>query len=59
MLSEQPPLSEQMVDGGRAAALHLLELGCVPLLRRDTLTALHERGGADRALVEQLWELAG
>ena len=53
------PLSERMVDGGRAAALHLLEIGCVPILQLDTLRALHQRGGDDRALAQELYELAG
>ena len=43
-----------MVDGRRAAALHLLAIGCPPILQRDTLTALWRRGGADRQLVYEL-----
>ena len=48
-----------MIDGGRAAALHLLDTGYTPILRPDTLTALWRRGGDDRALAQELYELAG
>jgi hypothetical protein len=48
-----------MIDGGRAAALHLLEVGYTPILRLDTLTALYKRGGRDRELARQLYELVG
>jgi excisionase family DNA binding protein len=54
----RPPLSKWMVDGGRAAAMHLLEIGYPPILRPDTLTALYRRGD-DRQLVQQLYTLAG
>ena len=58
-LPDRPPPSERMVDGGRAAALHLLEVGFMPLLELDVLRALYRRGGADRRLAEELYELAG
>jgi len=48
-----------MIDGGRAAAEHLLDIGLVPMLELDTLRALYRRGGHDRALAQQLYELAG
>ena len=43
-----------MIDGGRAAARHLLAIGCTPILRLDTLRALYRRGGDDRLLAERL-----
>ena len=52
-------LSERMVDGGRAAALHLLDVGCAPIVELDVLRALHKRGGHDRQLAQRLWGLAG
>jgi hypothetical protein len=52
-LTERPPLTEKMIDGGRAAALHLLNAGYPPLLQLDTLRAL-QKGGTDRELVRQL-----
>jgi hypothetical protein len=55
----QSPLSEKMVDAGAQAARHLLEVGFVPLLEVDTLRALHRRGGADRRLAQELYELVG
>lgn len=58
---ERPPPrpSERMVDGGRAAALHLLNCGLTPILGVETRRALWRRGGDDRALAQQLYELAG
>ena len=55
----QPPLSERMIDAGRAAALHILDVGEVPLLEFETLRALYRRGGDDRALAEKLHQLTG
>jgi len=52
-------ITEPMVDAGRAAAAHLLELGYTPILRRDTLTTLYRRGGDDRQLAQHLYTLAG
>jgi len=54
-----PPLSERMVDAGRDAALHILDAGEIPLLEIEILQALYRRGGADRALAEQLHALTG
>ena len=54
-----PPLSERMVDAGRAAALHILAAGRVPLLELEVLQALWRRGGDDRALAHALFELTG
>jgi hypothetical protein len=55
----EPPLSEGMIDAGRDAALLILDTGRVPLLKFEVLQALWRRGGADRALAEQLHELTG
>jgi hypothetical protein len=54
-----PPHSEKTVDGGADAARYLLERGLTPLLHPDTLCALYARGGADRALAQRLYDLAG
>jgi len=48
-----------MIDGGRAAAQHLLDIGYPPLLQLDTLRALYRRGGDDRQLARHLYTLAG
>ena len=48
-----------MIDGGRAAAEHLLDIGLVPMLELDTLRALYKRGGDDRQLARHLYTLAG
>jgi hypothetical protein len=56
---DRPPLSERWVDAGAVGARHILEIGFVPLLEPAVLRALHARGGRDRALAQQLWELAG
>lgn len=50
----QPPLSEQMIDAGRDAALHFLRLNHVPILGIEVLRALYRRGGLDRELAEHL-----
>jgi hypothetical protein len=55
----QPPLSPRLVDAGRDAARHLLEVGHVPLLEIEVLQALYRRGGRDRALAVELHELCG
>lgn len=54
-----PPLSDKTVDAGRAAALHVLDQGRVPLLELEVLRALYRRGGLDRQLAEQLHRLTG
>lgn len=54
-----PPLSERMIDAGRDAAQHILDTGRVPLLEIEVLQALWRRGGADRALAEQLHAATG
>jgi hypothetical protein len=56
---DTPPLTERMVTAGAQAARHLLECGHVPILKLDTLRALHARGGDDRRLAQELYELAG
>lgn len=53
------PMSEKFIDAGAQAAHHLLDVGCVPLLQLDVLRALHRRGGDDRQLAQELYELAG
>jgi hypothetical protein len=58
-LIESPPLTEKMIDAGAQAARHLLDIGLVPLLEDAVLDALYARGGDDRELAQQLWELAG
>lgn len=54
-----PPLSEAMIDAGRAAARHILSVGKTPLLATEILRALWRRGGEDRQLAEQLHQLTG
>lgn len=54
-----PPMSDNMVDAGRDAALHLLEVGRVPLLEVEVLQALWRRGGTDRELATLLHRLTG
>jgi hypothetical protein len=53
-----PPLSERMIDAGRDAALHLLDIGNVPMVKIEVLQALWRRGGEDRELAELLHHLA-
>lgn len=55
----RPPLSQKMIDAGRDAARHLLEAGQVPLLELEVLRALYRRGGNDRVLAAELYELVG
>jgi hypothetical protein len=55
-----PPLSENQIEAGRSAALHILSnTEAAPLVEFEILRALYRRGGADRALAEYLHELAG
>ncbi len=54
-----PPLSDHAVDGWRCAALDLLDVGCPPLVPAEVLRRLHRRGGDDRQLSRELYELAG
>lgn len=53
------PISERMVDAGAQAAHHILSHGCTPLLELETLRALWRRGGDDRKLAQELYDLAG
>ena len=55
---DQAPPCDRWVDAGAAAASHLINLGCTPLLPQEVLCALWRRGGGDRALAENLYELA-
>jgi hypothetical protein len=50
---------DRWVDAGGAAARHLLEVGCTPILETDVLQALWRRGGPERALAQHLFALAG
>jgi hypothetical protein len=52
-------MSEKFIDAGAQAARHLLEIGLTPLLEVDVLHALHKRGGHDRQLARELYELVG
>jgi hypothetical protein len=52
-----PPLSDNMIDASRDAALHILENGQVPLIKIEMLQALWRRGGEDRELAELLHQL--
>jgi hypothetical protein len=54
-----PPPSQRMVDAGRAAARHLLEVGHTPILKPEVLRALWRRGGADRQLAQHLYNTEG
>ena len=48
-----------VVDAGAATARHFLDIGFVPLLEPGVLCALHWRGGDDRVLAQQLYQLVG
>jgi hypothetical protein len=54
-----PPLSDQQIDAGRDAAVHLLTAGLIPLVQVEVRRALWRRGGADRVLAELLHEACG
>ena len=52
----EPALTNRTVDGYADAARFIRDsTGCTPLLSVHILRALHRRGGADRALAEQLY----
>lgn len=55
----RPPLSKRTVDGYRAAARHVLRDGNTPALPLEVLRALWRRGGPDRELADELYELGG
>jgi hypothetical protein len=48
-----------MVDAAVQAAQHLRGEGLSPILDLPTLRALWHRGGSDRRLAQELYELAG
>jgi hypothetical protein len=52
-------MSDRWVEAGAAAAAHLLERGYTPLLELEVLRGLWRRGGPDRALAAELYELVG
>lgn len=54
-----PPLSENALDGYRAAALHILNGGATPLLPIEVRRALWRRGSDDRKLAELLHKACG
>jgi hypothetical protein len=56
---DRSPMSEKFIDAGAQAAHHLRDVGCAPLLELDVLRALWRRGGDDRQLARQLYELVG
>jgi len=51
------PLSDHQVDGWRAAAIGIIEDGYVPIVPVEVVRRLWKRGGRDRQLAQQLWEL--
>jgi hypothetical protein len=53
----EPP-ADRWVDAGAAAARHLLNIGCTPILQQHVLCALWCRGGGDRALAQNLYDVA-
>jgi hypothetical protein len=57
--TRRPPLSEKFIDAGAQAAQHLLDVGYPPLLELEVLRALWRRGGDDRELACELFELVG
>jgi hypothetical protein len=54
---DEPP-ADRWVDAGRAAARHLIDAGYTPILQQQVLCALWRRGGGDRALAQNLYDLA-
>jgi hypothetical protein len=58
-LTDRPPPTERMVDGAVNAAKHLRAANLPPLFDLPTLRAMHKRGGDDRQLAQELFELAG
>jgi len=52
-----PPLSDRMIDAGKAAAEHLLCRGHTPILEIEILQALWRRGGEDRRLAQHIHQL--
>ena len=53
------PLTEHQFDGWRATAEHILEGDSVPIVPVEAVRAMWRRGGRDRQLAQQLWELVG
>jgi hypothetical protein len=52
-------MSDRWVDAGAATARHFLEIGYPPLLEIEVVRALWRRGGDDRQLARELYELVG
>jgi hypothetical protein len=55
----QAPPPDRWVNAGAAAAHHLLQSGLYPILDQDVLCALWRRGGGDRDLAQNLYDLIG
>lgn len=55
----EPPLFGRALDAWRDAALHMLEVGNMPLVPLEVRRALWRRGSADRELAELLHEGCG
>ena len=53
------PLTDHQLDGWRATARHVLGAGLVPGVPLGALRALYRRGGPDRDLAQQCYDLAG
>jgi hypothetical protein len=54
-----PPLTDDQLDGWKAAALHVLSTSRIPVLPIEVRRALWRRGGRDRVLAERLHEACG
>jgi hypothetical protein len=52
-------LTDRQLDGWAHTVAHLLEAGLPPLLQREVLRGLWRRGGDDRQLAQDLYDLAG
>jgi hypothetical protein len=52
-------ISDHVAQAGAQAARHLIGVGFTPIVGIETLRALHRRGGHDRKLAQELYDLAG
>ena len=50
-------LTEHQLDGWRSAAIGIIEGGNAPIVPIEVVRRLWRRGGCDRQLAQQLWEL--
>jgi hypothetical protein len=53
------PLTEHQIDSWRSAAIGIIEDGHAPIVPIEVVRRLWKRGGRDRQLAQQLWELVG